>query len=324
MREAIAALPRSGLAPLELMHEAARTVSRVVPFDAASLVTMDPGTRLPTAHVAVGGPREIFGSLVANEIRTPDVNKFIEFGSGPVPVATLGSLSPAATERSPRVRQVLRPYGLRDELRVVFRAGGRWWGAASLMRGHDLSYFTACERTFIAEVAADVGRALREIVARHPAAEPEDEETAGPGVVVVDDGLTVLSTTQEAELWRARAADDLAPALATSTLVALAHPDGIATGRIRLAERGWLTLRAARLYGESGRVAVTLQPARYTDVTALLMHVRRLSVIERSVTELHLRGLSEAAICTRLGISPAALREHLLSVFAKVGVAGPV
>jgi hypothetical protein len=103
-REAVAKLAESGLDPQELLHEAAARVRRVVPYDLAGWMTMDPDTLLPTGTVQTEKPRHLIDAIWRNELFTPDLHKFTELARRRHPVAVLSMVDAATVEDSPRLK----------------------------------------------------------------------------------------------------------------------------------------------------------------------------------------------------------------------------
>ena len=86
---------------------------------------------------------------------------------------------------------------------------------------------------------------------------------------------------------------------------------------------GWLLVHADSLTGNNenpGRVAVVLQPADRVELMPLLFALHGLTGRERDVTELLVAGLGTDEMAARLHISRHTLRDHVKSVFVKVGV----
>ena len=98
---------------------------------------------------------------------------------------------------------------------------------------------------------------------------------------------------------------------------------GPARGRVRLPSGAWLLIRATELRGQDGeppRIAVVLEPARRAELAPLIVMTYELSLREREVTELLLRGLPIDAIADDLSISRHTVRDHTKAIFAKLGV----
>jgi DNA-binding CsgD family transcriptional regulator len=317
-REAVARLADGGLDPQELLHEAAARVRRVVPYELAGWMTMDPDTLLPTGADQTDKPRDLIDAIWRNELFTPDVHKFTDLARRRDPVAVLSTLDAATVERSPRHQVIHQQAGLGDEARVVLRASGSTWGAACLHRASDSGDFTAGERQFLVEISTHLGRGLQLSLSGR---RTSSDLCTGPGVVTMDPELRVISTTADAGRLVG-----LLPADGSATVFGVAgrvydehHP---ARARVRLADGTWLLVHASRLGGAPGepeRVAVVLDRARPSDITSLLLRLHGLSARERAVAELLLSGRRTDELSARLCISRHTLRDHIKAIFAKVG-----
>jgi len=87
----------------------------------------------------------------------------------------------------------------------------------------------------------------------------------------------------------------------------------------------WLLLHAdvlapARELTTSPRIAVMLEPAGPAEMLPLLLALHDLTDREREVRELLVGGHGTDDVAGRLHISRHTVRDHLKSIFAKVGV----
>jgi DNA-binding NarL/FixJ family response regulator len=83
----------------------------------------------------------------------------------------------------------------------------------------------------------------------------------------------------------------------------------------------WLTLHGSCLRSAAGsRTAVVIEPSRPPEIASILLQAYGLSPRELEIAQMLLVGLSVPHIATRLVLSPYTVRDHLKSIFAKVGV----
>jgi DNA-binding CsgD family transcriptional regulator len=316
-RAAVSKLGRAGLDPAEFLSEVSARVGRVVPHDMSSWMTLDPDTMLLSGTILTNKPAALLQDLLRNEQLVPDVHKITELARRPSPVAALSQLDAAAAAGSQRIQLIHRPAGIGDELRAMLRARGSSWGAAMLCRELGSRDFDTSERAFIADIAAEIGEGLRRSLSRRP-----DPGAAGlvPGAVAFGATGSMISATAEASRMMA-----LMPGGATTTLscvaISASQGDG-ARARARLANGRWLLLHGERMLGAPGdpaQVTVTLVPAPRADVTSMLLRLHGLSAREREVAELLMLGPPTRTIADRLHISPHTLRDHVKSIFGKVG-----
>jgi DNA-binding CsgD family transcriptional regulator len=103
-----------------------------------------------------------------------------------------------------------------------------------------------------------------------------------------------------------------------------AAPEPLRPARLRLRlPSGWLLVHADALKDagvSAGRVAVVLEPADRAALVPLLLALHGLTGREREVAELIVGGLGTDEIAQRLHISKHTLRDHIKSIFSKVGV----
>jgi DNA-binding CsgD family transcriptional regulator len=317
VRTAIRRLSRARLDPQELLYEASVRVGRVVAHDASGWMTVDPDTLLPSGTLETDKPPEFVRALWRRERLTPDVQTLNEIVQWRTPLATTRTLAPDVREWSPRAR-LMAANGLSgDDLRVVFRANGHPWGFAALYRADGARPFDERERAFMAEIASDIALGLQDGLLRPPAG---GLGVLDPGVVVFDAEGRITSTSAEARtLTRVLDGD------ATSTLYAVAMAASTtadARARVRLADGRWVQLHGAQLDGDDvhAKMAVTLLPATHGDLISMLLRLHGLTARERQVAELLAVGASTDDIAVHLHISRHTLRDHVKTIFRKVGV----
>jgi DNA-binding CsgD family transcriptional regulator len=148
----------------------------------------------------------------------------------------------------------------------------------------------------------------------------------GPGLLIVDDDLRVLTMTPHTERWL----DDLPdgrPELpdAVRSVAGRARRDsGGPVGHhprshVRGSSGRWLAIYASRIR-ETGEIAVIIEEARSVDVAPHIMRDHGLSPREVQVTSLVLRGLSTRQIAAEMYLSPYTVQDYLKAVFTKLGV----
>ena len=317
-RAAVSKLGAGTLDPAEFLHEVSVRVRRVVPHEASGWMTLDPDTTLPGGALETEKSPELVRALWRNELLTPDVNKLIDLTKRPSPLAALSQLDEETAAGSRRIELIYRSIGIGDELRVMLRAGRTTWGHFVLYRAFDSPDFSVDERAFVAQIAPEIADGLRRsMFAREaPSADP-----LLPGVVTVDAQGAITSATGEASRIMGTMPGDV-----PSTMYAVAvsaHRDGSARSRVRLAGGRWLLLHGERVQGDaahSGQVAVMLLPAPPDEVRSILLRLHGLTPRERQVAELLILGVGTDDIAARLHISLHTLRDHVKSIFAKVGV----
>jgi DNA-binding CsgD family transcriptional regulator len=331
----IEALSRAGLGMVDFLAEATARVQRTIPLVAACVATHDPATRLMT------GARK-YGDLVGRnqhdalyghiEYASDEVTTYRALMQRGVPVVGMAQLTGGDVRRSVRMRRLMVPhFGYGDEARLVFRDGGRLWGAIGLFRGPDDRPFDADDVTALARLSAPFARGVRiGLIAQ--TAQQARIDSPGPAIMVVDaqDIVVQISPNAEHRLARLRHDDHSAsPSGVIAELVAAArrHARGLADQvpqiRIRDADGTWLIVHAVELAGSGdrvGEVVVSIEPARAPEVLGLVMDAFGLTPRERDILGLVLAGHDTARMASTLHLSRYTIQDHLKSIFEKAGV----
>jgi DNA-binding CsgD family transcriptional regulator len=318
---------RSGLPPEALRDRVLPRLRRAVPFDAAFWATVDPTTLLFTQPHQQEIPAETVPYFIQNEFLDDDVNKWTALAREPRSVGTLTQATAGRMEASSRYRDIFRPLGLGDELRAVLRVGGTCWGYICLHREAGVP-FSMQEIDYVNRLGPHLAEGIRAglLVSSTELAHVAD----APGLVVLAEDGSLLSTTEAGELW----------------LEELAHPDPRRGGvpievqalaarvqrqdlaqdelprlRIRTPAGRWAVLHASRLATPAtNAVAVIIEEPSPAELAPVLMMAYGLTKQEQSLTVLVCRGLSTKEIAARLHITPNTVQDHLKSIFDKAGV----
>ncbi|HEY2332186.1 MAG TPA: GAF domain-containing protein [Acidimicrobiales bacterium] len=319
----------SGLDAAEFRAETLRRLRQLVPIDAAFYATVDPVTLLFTSAMADDPLGAATPRFLDNEFGQPDVNKFADLADATDKLGTLDRATRGDRITSPRYRDVLRPLGLGDELRVALVAGGQCWGVLCLHREDGPTGFGDDEIDLVRQLGPSLGEGLRRSLTVGPPSQAL--EPGGPGVVVLDTDLTVLSINEQADVWL----HDLRPegssrhpVLPVSILAAAARlaidaqPSAApAATRLQTTKGAWLTVRTSILQGSSGpQIAVIIEPANQIELSSLLLAAHGLTPAQQRVAALVLQGWSTHRIVHELHISTHTLQEHLGAVFERFGI----
>ena len=182
----------------QLAREVTRILRRAVPFDGTCLLTMDPATILPTGDVVENAlsPSAAL-RLTEIELREPDVNKFTYLARGPLPAAGLAEATAGDLDRSTRHRELRRPSGFDDELRVVLTGATGTWGALTLLREARRPRFTHAESGLMASLAGPLADGVRRATLLGGAA----DDDAGPGLLVLAPDYSLATANQAGLRW---------------------------------------------------------------------------------------------------------------------------
>ncbi|MEU4822884.1 LuxR C-terminal-related transcriptional regulator [Actinomadura sp. NPDC023710] len=337
VRDDLVRLAHRGLAVAEFSRAVGDVLGRAVPAEGTCLMTTDPATLLPTAeYVENGLPAPEMVRLLEIEAREPDFNKWVHLARADRPAASLSEATAGDLDRSPRQREIRRPGGFADEMRVVLAGGAATWGVLTVFREAGRPYFAPDEVGLVSSLAGPIADGLR----RGLLLESARAGDAGVGVLVLDadDGVSMADET--ADRWLdelgagvrpgarlplvVHAAARQARALRETAAGERSAPGGLraARARVRTGTGRWLIVRASLMgNGPAAPVAVMLEAARPAEMAPLIVDAYGFTERERRVTELVARGLSTRQIAGRLRVSPYTVQDHLKSIFAKSGAA---
>ena len=226
---------------------------------------------------------------------------------------------------------MLQPLGLGDELRVALVTGGRCWGVLCLHRQDVPLGFGEREIALLRRLAPQLAEGLRKGIALFSIT-PDTPVTEGPGIIVLDTDLSVLSINPQAQQWLSHLGDTDWPThldLPLAIYAAAAHVKGgehersatpTAT-RLRRSDGGWLSVHASPLTGPGGpQIAVVLDAANASQLSSLSLAAHGLTPAQSRVAALVLQGRSTRHIVQELHISSNTVQEHLRAVFDKFGI----
>lgn len=325
LTDAIADACRSGLDPDALRVAVLPRLRRVVPVDALWWALVDPATLLFTRAHRDNLPEEIGPYFVENELLADDANKWTDLARSRSGVRTLVEATGGELARSARYRDIFRPLGLSDELRVALRTRGTCWGYLCLHR-EGPQEFTAAEARFIGKIAPDLAEGIRFGLLVRAAAAGGD---TGPGLLLLADDGSLIASNGAGDVWldelREPGADRLLPIEVYAVAAALRHagesPAPPPRLRVRTRAGRWVVINASWLgLQERETVAVIIEPATAVEVAPLLMAAYGLTPRERTVTGLVCSGLSTREVASRLHVAEHTVQDHLKSVFGRTGV----
>jgi DNA-binding CsgD family transcriptional regulator len=323
----------AGLDAASLRDEVLSRLRRIMTVDAAFFGTVDPQTLLFTS--AADDPlRAATPLFLDNEYGRADVNKFAALAEAADPVSSLDRATRGQRAGSARYREVMSPLGLGDELRAALTTGDACWGVLCLHREDAAHGFGDREVDLIRRVAPHVAEGLRRAVTLGPVPAPVTSGAAGPGMIVLDHNLTVMSLNAEAAQWLAEideadwpSGSELpmavyaAAARLTRLVEGAASAPLSASVRLRSRSGQWLSLHASRLGGPPApQIGVVIAPAPAAQLSSLLLSAYGLTGAQSRVVALVIKGRSTRQITEELHISAHTVQEHLTAAFDKLGV----
>ena len=332
--EQIARLAGEGLDVVSFWRESTVELSRAVPHDwFPCWFTLDPASLLITSHYNAE-IAQLDPAVFHNEYEQDDFNKLAEVAVAQRPATTLRQATNGQPERSIRYRELLRSYGMEQELTAAFRTKeGVAWGGVTLYRESGRTEFDEEELRFLLEVAPYLAHGARRGLLIAEVSDQPDGPDA-PGLLVLDSDGTIDSMTPGVEQWLADLPDGDYAGKGTlpSAVLAVAgramrtasgvdRPGDIALARVLSRSGRWIVLHGAALVADGRRrAAVIVEPAHPARIAPLLMSAYGLTEREQEVTQLVLQGHSTADIAKRLFLSPHTIQQHLKGIFDKTGV----
>jgi hypothetical protein len=261
----------------ELRHAVLAELRQVVGFDAHVWLLTDPETSVGAAPIAdvPGGLLPRLPELIRLKYLTT-VNRWTGLGAE---AATIGD----SPERSLVWQELLHSYGVADVASCVFRDRSGCWGFLDLWR--DGKTFTPDEVAVLTTLVGPLTAGLRFSQAQTfatslPGPAGRFRPRIGPVVLLLSDDLRVLGQTPETDvhlraLVPPSEGRDPIPASAYNVgAQLLAVESGVdknpALARVHLAAGVWVSLRAARVGGVTGNIAVTIEECSAADRAELL------------------------------------------------------
>ena len=292
-----------------------------VPFDAHVFALTDPVTNVATSpHADVPMlPWERLPELIRWRYLTL-VTRPDRMAAG---CATSLRTATGSPEESPMWRHVQRDVGVVDTATVAFKDRYGMWGFLDLWR--TTAEFTPAELGLMSSIAAPVTAGLRAALAR-TFAEPGDDGTLGPAVVVLGPELAVRDQTEgaAAALFRLLPRDEPVPPIPAAAYNAgaalVAYEEGVPLGepwsRVHLGGNQWVTVKASRLGAD---IAVSIEASTPAERLDLMTRTHGLSERESVVLSLLAAGLDTRAIAGRLVVSEHTAADHVKALLAKTG-----
>ena len=198
VRDDILRLVHRGLSVPEFSRAVGDALTRAVPAEGSCLMTLDPATMLPTAeYVENGLPAAEMLRLIEIEVREPDFNKWTELARADHPAASLSAVTAGDLDRSLRQREIRRPGGFADEMRVVLAGSTGVWGALTVFREARRPFFSSAEVQFVSSVAGLIADGLRRGLLLDGAQSADDDV----GLLVLDADDEVRLSNRAADRW---------------------------------------------------------------------------------------------------------------------------
>jgi DNA-binding CsgD family transcriptional regulator len=260
-----------------------------------------------------------------------DVLLFRDVARSESGVGTLHHATDACPARSARHREFLAPQGYDDELRAAFRTGSRTWGVVSLFRDRGCAPFSPRDVQVVRQVSSAIADALRGFAALSVMTSGHSDS---PGTALWDASGNLLSFDEQAHRWLSEITGDnwrdITPALtpivavlARAPIVAAGRERSPASTRVQTPSGRWIYVQASCLRmpdGSAGPIAVTLGPAKSSQIAPIIVEAYGLTPREQQITQAVARGMANQDIAAALHLSPHTVRDHLKAIFGKIDV----
>jgi DNA-binding CsgD family transcriptional regulator len=326
-RQVSSALAIAETTPDAVIHDFLEATWDVLGIASSCWHLTDPCSGLPVSSGAAGDPPGSLEWSLEFEYARPDVSRFAELSERRDPVAAISTETRGDPATSARFREMIRPTGAVDELRVAFRDPFGIWATIVLfttrrMTRDDLGFVAATVPTGSGALRAATARAAA--TAAVEATAPRAPDPGGPSVVILgaDDAIVAADAVSRARLEVVPEDRDVSLPGVVSVLAARARcapATDRTSARMRAVDGRWLQLHASPLPDQPGNVAVVIAPAPPDEVRDSVLRALGVSARERQVALLSLQGLSAKEIARDLQISQWTARDHLKAVYAKTG-----
>lgn len=309
---------------VEVLRHVAHTLVDAVPADFWCGVLLDPSTLLDTGGLYESSfPDAVLPRLFEIEhVEHVGADNLRALARRKSSVSVLSDSTRGDLEGDVYYRDILRPLGMADEMRVLLKQGANAWGLLVWCRSGSTG-FSEYDVGIAAALAAPAASALRGSLVLSGA--DAGEVSDAPGLLVLGDDLSVVTVTPTAQRWMEELQEDHpAGSRLPNTVRALAVrassagvDDPVRSSALTRTGR-WVSLNAWPM--EGSRIAVAIGPAGVGELMAIILNAYNLTPRERQVTQQLLRGSTTGQIAKALSLSPYTVQDHLKAIFRKVRV----
>ncbi|MDQ0732703.1 DNA-binding CsgD family transcriptional regulator [Arthrobacter sp. B1I2] len=341
-------LERAGLlAGSDVTHQVLRRavvaeIGRMLPFDAFVWPLCDPLTTVGMAPRArIPCPRELPRLIRLKYLSGP--GRWTALMNSPSPVVTLLKATHGEPSRSPVWDGVLKHYGVRDVVSVVFADKYGCWAWLDLWRTGDFGPFTDQEAAYLGEITEAVTAGIRRSVSRqfrdgmgpdplHPT-NGKHADLPEQAVLTLDEDLAVAGQTASVADWLQLLQPGPSPHhqvpaevlnVAAQLLAREAGVDAHEAGsRVHIGAGRWASLRANRMdsggHG-SAPLAVTIQGCTTSDRLDMFARAFGLTPRQRELVWLASAGTDTETMAETQGVTQYTVQDQFKKIFQGCGV----
>lgn len=307
--------------------QADQVLREVLGADLVAWGTVDPATMLSTSCATFGQFDESEGGLGSDELTRErrlfelewedrDVNTFGDMLRRANTAASLRASVDGDMESVRRYRDLLRPLGAVDELRLMCMADGLVWSTAIFYRTHGRGAFDQRDVQLAAAASEPLARAFRHAMLRSACDAPAIHEPPGALLVGADGSVLASSFAAEALLSTANERHIGTTLRNLATRIERSVP---AVARIS-GSGGVLLFHASAAKGVDGVVSIVVERPRRVELAPLIMGAYGFTHREREVVERILHGAGRGTTARSLGVGEDTVGRHLTNAYRKAGV----
>ncbi|MBV9094962.1 MAG: helix-turn-helix transcriptional regulator [Streptosporangiaceae bacterium] len=331
-RQQLELLADSALDVDALRLEAIDQLRKTIGFELWGCPLVDPDTLIPSRVVVSNLPP--WGANLPQrwvlDQSVGEINSRVTLARGPRHVGVLSAATEGDLARCRRWREMGQAAGMGDELRAAIVDESGCWGSFELFRAAGDPPFDTGDAELMRHAGRILARPLRQ--GRLGGTEEHTVHPDQTGVVLIGDDLRLQGVTPAARAWSAllgaRQKPERTPlplpvyGVVGRLLAAEASedPERPPRVRVRASDGRWALIEAARLDGTANTIAVSIRAASTDEILALACRAYGLTARERELVALVLEGLDTSELATRMFISAYTVKDHLKSVFSKLGV----
>lgn len=269
-------------------------------------------TEHPLSTDEAGRERRLFEL----EWQDTDVNTFADMRRrGRLAAGLRESIGPGLSSVG-RYRDLLRPLGIGDELRLLCAADGSVWATVIVYRAAEHPAFAPADIAVAESASEPLAVAFRGTMLR--AALDATGLVDPPGAVLVGADGSLLSTSFAAEQLLSTIDEQHVGTTLRNLAGRVEHSEH---ATVRIGGRGGvLLLHGSPAKGLDGATSVVVERPRRVELTPLIMEAIGLTDRERDLVERVLHGAGRGAIARTLGISEDTVGRHLTNAYRKANV----